>query len=490
MSVRFTPLGALASLSALFLSGPAAAQSDAWARLAEDDLKAARAFIEETHPGAVAAHGDTLFQEQLRRGYDDALSTARTARSFGGYRAALQRFAAAFDDPHLSTNSWVQPDRHWPGFLVSNSSGAWKVTASAAERAPPVGAELVSCDGGSPDELAAKRLRPFTSAWDVRAQRVRASSALLLDSGNPHQPRLSACDFRAGSGETVTHRLEWRPIGMAELSRQFEKAARSISQDVWVREKHGGWWLRLGTLSQPAIAAMKEAAARQAELRASPYIVVDLRGNGGGASFFSDRIAESIYGAGRVDAARRPKGVAGPELVTWRASPVTLTTAEAYVERVARILTSDDPGTRGMVAQRDAIRAALASGAPLATAPLLVGENHGLRAKDVVKRPPRVFLVTDRTCFSSCLMAVRLFRDLGAVHVGEETNANTAYSNLETVELPSGLSTFSSLQSVSNFYPRQIGPFKPHEPLAAELADDAAVEAEMLKLIARKPARR
>jgi hypothetical protein len=479
-------LAALAGAALLVSPAPAPAQSEAWSRMAEEDLEAAYAFIEETHPGAVPARGDSTFLRQLRTGRAEAQALARSARTFGGYRAALERFAAAFDDPHLATASWVEPDRFWPGFLISSRRGGWKVVAGGAPDTPDAGAELISCDGKTPDALAAAALAPFVSAWSVSAQRMRSSSSLLLDSGNPHRPRLQACDFRNADGKIATHRLGWRRIGSRDLDRQFAKLGPVASEDLGLRPFEGGWWIRLGTLSaSAALPLMKQVEARQAELRAAPFVVVDVRGNGGGASFISDRIAEVIYGTGRVDSALYPGNAVEPQKVIWRASPTTLKTADAYVERARRI-GPDHPLALGMAAQRSSIKAALEAGRPLAEAPAAIDPNAALRKRDRVKRPPRVVLVTDRICFSSCLQAARLFRDLGATQVGQETNANTHYSNVITTALPSGLSNFTSLQAYSTYVPRQLGPYTPAIPFDVDLADDRAVEAEVRKLIAAR----
>ena len=483
--MAFPARSALAALAgAALLAAPALAQSEAWGRMAEEDLKAARAFIEETHPAAIPEARDTVFLGQLRKGFAEAQGLAREARTFGGYRAAISRFAAAFDDPHLASASWVQPDNFWPGFLISSRRGGWKVVPGGAADGPPAGAELVACDGKSPDALAADWLGPFTGSWNVAAQRMRASSSLLLDSGNPHQPRAQSCDFRSGDGKIAAHKLNWRRIGRSDLGRQFEKLGPFASQDVGLRAFEGGWWLRLGTLSQAALPVMKEAEARQAELREAPFIVVDLRGNDGGATFISDRIAEVIYGTARVDSAIYPKGAREPQKVVWRATPRTLRTADAYVERAVRIGGADHPLALGMTAQRDAIQAALARGSALAEAPAAVGAQAALRKRDSVKKPPRVILVTDRICFSSCLQAARLFRELGATHVGQETSANTRYSNAITTDLPSGLSNFSSLQAYWTYVPMRLGPYTPTLILDVDLADDRAVEAEVVKLVA------
>lgn len=474
----------LAGAVLLASAAPTLAQSGAWSRMAEEDLKAARTFIEETHPGGAPGVGDGVFLGQLDKGYADAQALAREARTFGGYRAAITRFAAAFDDPHITSASWVQPDNFWPGFLVSSRRGGWKVVAGGLADGPAAGAELVSCDRKSPAALAAAWLGRFTGSWKIAAQRMRTSSSLLLDSGNPYQPRAESCDFRSGDGKIATYKLNWRRIGRGDLGRQFEKLGPVASQEVGLRAFEGGWWIRLGTLSQAALALLKDVEARQAELRGAPFVVVDLRGNDGGASFISDRIAEVIYGMARVDSATYPKGVREPQKVIWRATPRTLKTAGAYVERAVRIVGADHPLALGMVAQRDAIQAALSRGSALAEAPASVDAQASLRRRDSVKKPPKVILVTDRICFSSCLQAARLFRDLGAKHVGQETSANTRYSNAITTDLPSGLSNFSSLQAYWTYVPMQLGPYKPTLILDVDLADDRAVEAEVAKLIA------
>lgn len=99
-------------------------------------------------------------------------------------------------------------------------------------------------------------------------------------------------------------------------------------------------------------------------------------------------------------------------------------------------------------------------------------------------------LVTDRSCFSSCLQAASLFRALGALHVGEETNANTNYSNVISIRLPSELSTFSSMHAYSTWTPARLGPYRPARRLEADLGDDAAVQEEVGRLLAARAGRR
>jgi hypothetical protein len=466
---------AIAAL-AVIVTSSARSETSNWSRMAEEDLLAARALLLESHPGAVAELGDIVFQRQLASGFEQALAIGRSASTYGGYRAALQRFAASFEDPHIATAPLVQANRHWPGFVVSLRNDGWKVIARASDDAPPLGATLLSCDGRTPDELAQQRLAPFTGSWAVRGERIRFSTLLLQEDGNPRHPRIARCEF-SGKAGSWTHELRWSSVSPGEIGRHLAAARRFPTEEVWLRPFEQGYWIRLGTSGAGAVPILAEAQRREAALRAAPFVVLDLRGNAGGASYFTDELAKRIYGADRVAEARRPRGTRGPEMIVWRASPFSLQRTEEYMQRASRFASAEHPMMLGLMAQREAIRNSLASGAPLARAPAEVQGGSSGEQRDRVPRPPRVILLTDRHCFSSCLFGVRLFRALGAEHVGEETRANTRYSDLRTIELPSGLSNFSSMQSFSTWFPKEIGPYAPAVRFHGDMVDDAATQA-------------
>lgn len=478
--LRLIPAPAAALLLLAAAAPVASAETPVWSRMAEVDLAAAYRFLAENHPGAVPATGDTDFVAALGRGREEAGKVASLARNYGGYRAALQRFAAEFRDAHISSAAAFPVPQRWPGFIVSPGGGAWRVIARADEQAPALGSLLLSCDGGAPDAFAEARLAPFTSDWSVESQRLRASARLLVDSGNPSHPPLAQCEFRAPGGDPIQHRLVWRQLAPADWAKHMGAALPEAEEELYLRPFDDGYWVRLGTLSAAAYPIVRQAEAQRAALRAAPFVVVDLRSNSGGASIFTDKLAYAIYGTRAVRAARKKAG-RGPDLMIWRATEASRNEADSYVKR-AGPLGPDDPYLLGLSAQRDSIAKAIEAGSPLASAPIEV-ERTRPTSSDRVRKPPRVFLITDRRCFSSCLVGVKLFRDLGAVHMGEETNANTHYSNLRTVELPSGLSTFSTLQAYMPALPRKVGPFAPAIPLTG-LADDARLRQEVRKAVA------
>jgi hypothetical protein len=289
-------------------------------------------------------------------------------------------------------------------------------------------------------------------------------------------PRPSECSFKTAASETRPHRLNWSGVSTAQLDRILAAGRGPEAEDIALTPFQGGWWIRLGNSGARAMPLLAKAREQRDALRSAPFVVMDLRGNDGGASFFTDELAKLIYGDPAVARARSAAGNREPETIVWRASPDALKTLEAYVERVGRMASPEHPLALGMAAQRDAVRRALATGAKIARAPAEVGTAPAAPAEAGPRRPPRVILITDRFCFSSCLVGAHLFRKLGARHVGEETHTNTRYSDLRRIDLPSGLSTFSTMQSYSTYAPMRFGPYAPTVTFSGDLGDDAAVQ--------------
>jgi hypothetical protein len=63
--------------------------------------------------------------------------------------------------------------------------------------------------------------------------------------------------------------------------------------------------------------------------------------------------------------------------------------------------------------------------------------------QDVVKKFPKIYLLTDGRCSSTCWLFVREMLQMpNVLQIGEETNTQSLYSQSRTVDLPSGLGKF------------------------------------------------
>ncbi len=455
------------------MTGGAQAQTanaaEAWRQLTREDLEAARALLADNHPGAVEALGDAAFQARLRDGYDLALTRIPAVDGYAGYVAVMAGFAAGFGDEHI----WSTPRLRglpyaWAGLVMTRRGGAWVVGSQDGDDQGLVGARLASCDGMEAEAVAAARLA-FRFSAPVEAQRLAHGGFMFVDDGNPFLTRPSRCVFETAEGPVETE-LQWRPVDTPRLAAALNAGRSAARAGFGVRTVGDSWWIAMERLSDEAAAVVQTMEERQAEWRDSPALVIDLRGNGGGDSRHGRRLADLIYGAEHT-AARLRHGSACAAL--WRASPGNAAHVRAFAAN------AQDPETAAWYAAlADAIDRAVAEGRPF-DEPI-----PECPPADPVAGPApepayagQVVVVTDHACFSSCLLMVRDFRALGALHVGEATNAATRYMEVREIQLPSGLSSFSTLQKVVIGEDADIGPFAPAQVFPGSMSDTAALEA-------------
>lgn len=461
-------------------AGAAQAQSDAtaeaWRQLTRADLEAARALVADNHPGAVEALDDAAFRGRLGDGYEAALARVAAVDSYPGYLAVLAGFATGFGDEHISSAPRLRGLPYaWAGLVMTRRGGEWVVGSQDGDDQGLVGARLLSCDGVEAEAVAAARLA-FRLSAPIEAQRLAHGGFIFVDDGNPFLTRPQRCVFGTAEGAVETE-MNWRPVDTPRLAAALNAGRSAARAGFGLRPAGDGWWIAMERLSDEAAAVAQAMEERQAEWRNSPALVIDLRGNGGGDSRHGRRLADLIYGADHT-AARLRHGTACA--VLWRASPGNAAHVRAFA---ANAQTPD--AAAGYEALASAIDEAVAEGRPF-DQPIPECES----ADPVAGPAPepayagQVVIVTDHACFSSCLLMVRDFRALGALHVGEATNAATRYMEVREIELPSGLSTFSTLQKVVIGEDADIGPFIPGQTFPGAMSDTAALEGWIADLIA------
>lgn len=469
---------------------PAAAQdaAAAWRQLTMGDVEFAHRLLAENHPGAAPEVGDTAFVRMLAEGRAAALEQATRVRDRNGYVAVMNGLAYAMADKHI----WMNPTQQskafrWAGAVTSLRGGNWVITGgdSTGGFATPIGATLVSCDGIAIADLARQRLGSTRAVWSVEAQQIAAAPLLLVDDGNPFVPLPAQCIVRRAGVEEAWS-LTWRPVSRAALGPLLAPAAPLGAPGFGVRRVGDGTWIAMQSLNTNAAAVVDTVRAMGAALRAAPTIVVDLRGNGGGNSQYGTELAELIWGEPHVRAVSRMLGGGGEACTTvFRASPGNLEAWSALVDRLRAQGNEQGVASFGPAVEqmREAIAAGRAMSGPVCPpserpASLATGERPAIPADIAAlsQYAGRVVLLTDHACFSSCLLVTELFRALGAVHVGEATDAATHYMEVREAELPSGLGKFSTLQKVSLGVPRAIGPYRPDHAFSGSIDDTAALE--------------
>jgi hypothetical protein len=448
-----------------------------WRALTAMDFDAAYRMLSEDHPGAAREVGDETFQRLLASAYAKAKRRAASVTSYDGYMATLAGLSVGLGDKHIRSRPlYSQETRDWAGLLIGRQGKDFVVVdeEEAVEGALLKGAKLVSCDNVPVERLADERLGEFKVVRGIEAQLIQRSYWLLLDDGNPFLKRPQTCRFQQ-NGQTRVVPLKWRPISREELGTRVAALPLRGAAGWGVRKVGDAWWISIQTLNEKAVPVVEEVRAKAVEMRKAPFIVLDLRGNGGGNSQFGNDIAAALLG--RAFAQGPSSSVSG--LVcnkAWRISDRNLKQLRFYRDEMGPKMGKE--ATQRFTEEYNKVAAEKAAGKSFSSSPRCPSASGSSIRKREAKSEyaGELILLTDNVCFSSCLLVTSKFRQLGALHVGEATDAATNYFEVRDDKLPSGLSTFSTMQAVSPASPSQIGPFVPARLFEGNIADTAALE--------------
>jgi hypothetical protein len=460
----------------------------AWQALTRTDLKAARALLLNNDPATVPAVGDTEFIARLRTAYARALARTKSVAGYPGYTAVLGAFANALDDGHLWFGPrYIRGPLEWAGVVFRPASIEWAglVTAKRQSRWVIVkqnpnivrqrllGARLIACADMPIGEFARKTLGSYPGiVWSDQAMRVLAAPWLLVYGGNPFVRRPARCTVQI-NGVTRRINLRWTYISRTAFRATIRGTVHG-NAGYALRAVGPGYWIGLQSLTPKAQGVIDAVKARAAALRSARYVVIDLRGDGGGDDAYGRALAEALYGTSHVESVLGPNGNRSGCPEVWRASPGNIAASEASAKMFEA--NGDLVAAREYRAAVVAMRAALARHRPMTGAPrcTLPKRAMGVPAPSLVRG--HVIVLTDSVCFSSCINTVDFFKKLGATLVGQTTGTDTHYSEERIVTLPSGLGTFSTLQAILPDMPAHIGPFAPAFPYYGDITDTAALE--------------
>ena len=421
-----------------------------WGATLREDATAIHDAIASSHPGMVNTD-DPQFAPMNEAQYALALERAEIADSFADYFYAMQHYVAAFDDGHLSFGVFgATPDQveRWPGFIARDDGGrGLVVTLAEPWSGVPAGARIVSCDGRDAFQIGKDRIGARFGRWELASERALYGAMVMLETGDPYVRPIESCVFETPSGRLAVN-LEWRAGGPDFYSR-YNLFPDPVRRTIGMRRQDdGSYWIRLPTFNgNPesddgrALGALLSQIAEQADaLRLAPAIVFDLRGNGGGSSDWSARIAKVLWGEGAFWRAPEP-----PMTVVWRASEGNLQTLRDGLEEHDANGNLSSDSRAWFQSSIAGLEAAIARGEDR----WIIESNLEARPSSAVEalpyHPPHgtVLVLTDETCMSACLDAVDLWVRLGATPVGRETGADTVYMEVRQVVVPSGLGGMS-----------------------------------------------
>lgn len=449
-----------------------AQERSGWSLLAKADIAAIHDIVAENHPGPVNA-ADPAFARWLEEGRRQAEAQADGARSYGDYVRSLRLYVNGFSDGHMGVSPRLNPPSRWPGVAIAADGQTARITAVEPGVDAAVGAEVMSCDGRSIDQLMAERVDPYYWNRAIPHERWRHLPRLLLVSVGDTASELPACRIRTAEGAEKDLPLTWRTLDAARVGPVL--AGGAVPAAIGLRKMDDVWLISLPTF-QPSTEQVAQLNAIIESLTAEPpsaetRLVFDVRGNGGGNSAWGNRLARAVWGAPAVVHVTS----AFDSTLDYRVSRSNIASVENNLARARQQnLTNSIPG---LERTRDTLIEALNAGREVATFISSPRRDEAPAPEPTFKG--RAYLVTDGACASACLDFADVMRRLpGVTHVGAATSADTIYMENTGAPLPSGLTSLS--YSMKVYKNRERGGnewYDPHVRWPSPPQDDEALVA-------------
>ena len=410
-----------------------------WRSITDRDIEAAYSITAHNHPGMFDVNNPT-FPDLLKKAKAEALTLSAQASGPQVHAAAIARFSTVLQDGHAGAFSSVdRPARRWPGFRTVWRGDALKVYYSESNNISK-GDVISQCDGQSTDSLMRERVFKFHGQVTQPGHWWQQGWRLLIDEGNPFLTPLKECEFVKANGDTYTHVLNWS-VRPKSVSKHLENAYNGdeLPIDLTWPEKNIGW------IAMPSFSSTEKQTAaynkvfekiqqQRSKLLTAKTVVLDLRHNQGGSSYWSSQIAKELWGKKVVE--QKTAGTTQNEQVWWIASKDNTD----YVESLLDVV-KDQPEVLKIVKTVAAGMAlSLKSGEPFYV------EHETNTLNNIPHKPltsdfkTKLFVIVPPQCASACLDALDKFKLFeNTTLFGAPSSADSLYMEVRLADLPSGL---------------------------------------------------
>ncbi|WP_168171412.1 S41 family peptidase [Lacimicrobium sp. SS2-24] len=449
-----------------------------WRESAIQDIDFIHQTLSNDHPGA-RDEANPQFSQTLEKAHRFASSLAERANSPAGYYYATRAMTMPFEDAHLAAQFYraIPRNRQWPGFFVSiGDNGQLRVVSRDADKSPPVDARLLSCDGKSPKTLYEERVKPYIFRSWLPALQAGDWPWILIDAGNPFLPPLAACDFDIG-GKVETYPLKWQPLEptiLTEFTHSVEPRVDPSTALQFVGDEIA--WVSIASFFDSGDSVSEELASliqsieeQRERLERAKALVIDVRGNLGGASAAGYDVAKALWGDGFV-ADRIPRFSS----TDWRASDNNLDRLDSAMLGLRLKFGSDSDLYKKVSEIRDGLQQANATGQPFFVQLQPQPERTNAASRTL---PENVFFLTDFDCVSACLDFADLMEAIeGVTHIGTQTSGDTFYLEVVSAELPSGIGQLVYPTAIHRGRERGVNQsHQPDLPFTGDISDTAAI---------------
>ena len=410
-----------------------------WRSITERDINAAYSITAQNHPGMFDSNNPT-FPDLLKQAKAEALALSSQASGPQAHVASIARFSTVLQDGHAGAFSSVdRPARRWPGFRAVWRGDALKVYYSETNNISK--GDLVSqCDGQSTDTLMRERIFKFHGEVVQPGHWWQQGWRLLIDEGNPFLTPLKECEFVKANGDTYTHVLNWS-VRPKSASKHLENAYNGdeLPIDLTWPEKNIGW------IAMPSFSSTdKQTTAynkvfekiqqQRSKLLTAKAVVLDLRHNQGGSSYWSSQIAKGLWGQKVVE--QKANNTSQNTQVWWRASKDNTD----YVESLLDVVKDQSEVLKTFKTVAAGMALSLKNDAPFYVEQETNTLNNIPHTPLVSDFKTKVFVIVPPQCASACLDALDKFKLFeNTTLFGAPSSADSMYMEVRLAELPSGL---------------------------------------------------
>ncbi|RVT46014.1 peptidase [Rheinheimera sediminis] len=429
----------------VYATVPASAQE--WAELTRQDIEAAYQITAENHPG-MADRQNPDFRQQLLQAKTNALLLSTQVTDAYGYEAAIDRFSTSLQDGHAGAYATL-PDsvpaiRRWPGFnTVWRGDALWVYYSE--QTGVTAGMQVLSCEGKPVESLIKDRVFAFAGQAGQPGHWWSYGGRLLLDDGNPFNPPLKQCQLVKSGAEAVDITLNWveRPataMQHVEAAYNGDKLAIGLT---WLQDIA---WIAMPTFSPDADeiklyeSLFSSLEQQRSLLLQAKAIVLDLRHNQGGSSYWSVQVASALWGKKRVESLGN--ALFRNTEVWWFASRGNT----AYVKSLYDVLKAQ--GQTTMLPWIQAVGQGMQKSLETGNAFYVEGNDTEADVASVLPDPTAelpplhapVYVIMPGQCASACLDAVDVFSLFENTKLaGAPSSADSTYMDVRFEPLPSGL---------------------------------------------------
>ena len=420
-----------------------------WRQAAIQDIGEAVRITRDNHPGMFDP-ANPAFPANLDNAGKAGLALAERVDGPGAYMAAVGRFNAAIGDGHAGMYAQFpaaqKPKRRWPGFTTVWRRQGLFVYASE-EGGPAPGARVVRCDGKPIEDIIRDNVFSFDGRVNEPGRWWSRARMVFLDTGNPFVKLPARCEF-AQYGKTVARDLAWKPED-ARTRALLDAGYNGQTLDVGLAEvRKGLFWVSMPTFApdegqRDAYRAInREVETQRQRFLKADAVVIDLRQNQGGSSFWGEHFAGALWGKERVE--RRMDVRSARTEVWWRASRDNAKHVASFVET----FTQENQVENLDWARRNSagMQAALAAGEKFYVEKSDSKTMTMDPEADLPTDPPPftrpVYVIVPGQCASACLDALDVFtRFSNTILVGAPSSADSTYMEVRFQKVGSGLAS-------------------------------------------------